>query len=457
MATSIAGTDQAVRAGTMTAVMRSVARQTGPKVLRIAEVRGGRVVDERVLPRRTSFTVDGLSIFEARGSHYYLGVVDGMTGRVALATEISDLSALAAGATPNARGAFEVLLTEDARGKVVVGETTYLFQFVAPPVPEPRPQLPLGVRAGIASRIDWNLTIIAAFSFVLHFGFVGGMYSDWLDPVVSAPLDVRALVDLDRRLPDAPVERATTYADSTPTAAPTAAPAAASPKPASTGTTAARRRADGTSATSSPDDARALSSDAETMRVQILTGWGGGTALDRALERSELPSADLSQIAASSGGVRTASDLELARAGGVVHPGARRDLASIAVTHGGDRGPAGPAGTDRGGPSFEVELGAPIASAHVSGAERVVAGLKPKFRACYNKGLAADPTMAGSVTIVAKIGPNGEVTGADPSGGGGLSLEVQSCLARVVRNAPFEAAAGAGATLQIPVKFVQQR
>ena len=34
-------------------------------------------------------------------------------------------------------------LTEEARGKVVIGDTTFLFQFVAPPPPQPRPQLPL--------------------------------------------------------------------------------------------------------------------------------------------------------------------------------------------------------------------------------------------------------------------------------------------------------------------------
>ena len=75
-----------------------------------------------------------------------------------------------------------------ARGKVVVGETTFLFQFVAPPPIQPRPQLPLSVKGGLASQIDWNLTIIAAFSFLLHFGLIGAMYSDWMDPVVNDDL-----------------------------------------------------------------------------------------------------------------------------------------------------------------------------------------------------------------------------------------------------------------------------
>ena len=42
--------------GQMTAVMRAVA-STGPKVLRIGLIRGGRVVEERIIKQRTSVTV----------------------------------------------------------------------------------------------------------------------------------------------------------------------------------------------------------------------------------------------------------------------------------------------------------------------------------------------------------------------------------------------------------------
>ena len=184
----------------MTAVMRAVAQQTGPKVLRIGLVQAGRVIEERIIKQRTSVSIGQsekstfvvptpnippqFKLFELVGNDYYLNFLDGMTGRVALATGISDLAGLR-GQAKRVGPAYQIRLTEEARGKVVIGDITFLFQFVAPPPPQPRPQLPLSVKGGLASQIDWTLTIIAAFSFMFHFGFIGAMYSDWLDPVVG--------------------------------------------------------------------------------------------------------------------------------------------------------------------------------------------------------------------------------------------------------------------------------
>ena len=44
------------------------------------------------------------------------------------------------------------------------------------------------MKAGLASDIDWTTTIIAAFSFLFHFGAVGSIYSDWMDPIVDGQL-----------------------------------------------------------------------------------------------------------------------------------------------------------------------------------------------------------------------------------------------------------------------------
>src|SRR6516164_950363 len=187
------------RPGQMTAVMRAMQQSTGPKVLRIGLVASGRILEERIVKQRTSVTVGPseksmfvvqanvppqFKLFELIGNDYYLNFLDGMTGRGALATGISDIQALK-GQAKRVGNAYQIKLTEEARGKVVVGETTFLFQFVAPPPVQPRPQLPLAVKGGLASQIDWNLTIIAAFSFLLHFGLIGAMYSDWMDPVVN--------------------------------------------------------------------------------------------------------------------------------------------------------------------------------------------------------------------------------------------------------------------------------
>src|SRR4030095_8979494 len=75
------------------------------------------------------------------------------------------------------------------------------FQFVAPPPVQPKPQLPLAVKGSLAGNHDWTLTFVAAFSFLLHFGLVGTMYSDWSDPIASDKSDVAGLADMMGHVP----------------------------------------------------------------------------------------------------------------------------------------------------------------------------------------------------------------------------------------------------------------
>jgi hypothetical protein len=64
--------------------------------------------------------------------------------------------------------------------------------------------------------------------------------------------------------------------------------------------------------------------------------------------------------------------------------------------------------------------------------------------------------MKGSVRISVKIGPNGEVLSATPSGGGGLSGTVISCVAARVASAQFAPPDSGGASMVIPVSFTSQ-
>ena len=452
------------RPGQMTAVMRAMTMATGPKVLRIGLVHGGRVIEERIIKQRTSVTVGNsekamfvvpaqsvppqFKLFELIGNDYYLNFVDGMTGRVALATGISDITALK-GQAKRVGNAYQIRLTEEARGKVVVGETTFLFQFVAPPPVQPRPQLPLAVKGGIASQIDWTLTIIAAFSFMLHFGVIGAMYSDWMDPVVNEDMTIAGLIDLAKNVPPPIVEDEPKPADTGPSDK-SDKPAAAAPS----------KAAGGPSKAGSVSDAKAaaLAQQAEAMQMQMLAAFGGNSAVQGALNRSDIPPVDLSGAAASGAGVsNTGGNLNLGSGGAAVQAGkGGSGLGGVLGGTGAGASTGAGTGRDVGGPKGDAVLGGTTTTVPVNNAERVVAGLRAKFRACYNTGLQSDPTMQGSITISARISPNGEVESATPQGGNGLSDGVQKCIARVVRNANFEAPGGTGSTINIPVKFVQQ-
>jgi hypothetical protein len=455
----------------MTAVMRAMSVAAGPKVLRIGLVQSGRVIEERIIKQRVTVTVGSneksmfvipsqavppmFKLFELLGNDYYLNFLDGMTGRVALATGITDIQSLR-GSAKKVGGAYQVKLTEEARGKVVVGETTFLFQFVAPPPVQPRPQLPLAVKGGIASTIDWTLTIIAAFSFLLHFGIVGAMYSDWMDPVISDDFNVGALVDMMKNIPPPPVEEKpdVTAVPTEPTKA--ATPTASQPK----GGGGQKSGSAGKSAGAVSDTkAAALAAQADAMQMQMLAALNGGSSVQGALNRSDIPPVDLSGAAASNAGVAHGSgDLKIGGGGSPVQGGGKGSgLSGIGGGTKGDGTGTG-AGTETkvAGPTGVAQVGGSTATVPISDADRVVAGLRGRFRSCYQTGLNSDPGMSGKVIISAKVGPNGEVTSADVAQNTGLSPGVASCIAGVVKRATFSAPGGGGSTLSIPVTFVQQ-
>jgi hypothetical protein len=457
------------RPGQMTAVMRAVAANTGPKVLRIGIVQGGRVAEERIIKQRTHVTVGAseknmfvvatqslpatFRLFELIGTDYYLNFLDGMSGRIALPTGISDLNVLKGQAKRNQQGAYQVRLTEDSRGKVVVGDTTFLFQFVAPPPVQPKPQLPVAVLRG-ASAIDWNTTIIAALSFLLHFLALGAIYSDWLDPVVDDEVSVAGLIDSLKALPPPPPveEKPEEKPDETAkpektaeTPAKAAAPAAAGPK--------------GPAAPMSAKEAAALSSELDKIDMAVLAFAGTGPATAGVLKSGEVPTGSLDQAAASAAAVGAGGgDLKLGGGGGAIRPGAQGGgLAGIGAT-GRGTGTEGTGSTGKlEGPKGNASVGgASVSGGTVSNAARVVAGMRAGFRNCYQRGLAENPDASGSIRLTIRVGAGGEVAGVTPSASGSLPASVVSCVVARAQAAQFDPPEGGSAVIAVPVTFVKQ-
>jgi hypothetical protein len=461
------GTSQ--RPGQMTAVMRAVAANAGPKVLRIGVVQGGRVAEERIIKQRTHVTVGAseknmfvvatqslpptFRIFELVGNDYHLNFMDGMTGRIALPTGISDLSMLKGQAKRNAQGAYQVRLTEDSRGKVVVGDTTFLFQFVAPPPIQPKPQLPVAVLRG-ASSIDWNTTIIAALSFLAHFMALGAIYSDWLDPVIDDEVSVAGLIDSLKNLPppppveEKPTEKADDNAKPEKAAEPVKAPAAANaPGP------------KGEKPQMSAKETAALSNELDKIDMAVLAFAGSGPATAGVLKSGEVPTGSLDQAAASAAAVGAGGgDLNLKGGGGTIRPGqAGGGLAGIGNTGrtGGTEGGGGVAKVE--GPKGNASVGgANVSGGNVSNAARVVAGMRAGFRNCYQRGLAENPDAAGSIRLTIRVGPGGEVAGVSPSPSGNLPASVISCVVARAQAAQFDQPEGGSAVIAVPVTFVKQ-
>ena len=148
--------------------MSAQAAQTGTqrvpqKVLRIGVVQEGKVARERLMrtqelvtvgdgPRAT-FPVLGTQIganhelFVPRGDHYVLSVPEWVEGKLSWKDGIRGLDELRARGEAQKKGElWHLILSENVKGKVTIGTTTILFQFVQAP-PEPvRPISPADFR-----------------------------------------------------------------------------------------------------------------------------------------------------------------------------------------------------------------------------------------------------------------------------------------------------------------------
>jgi hypothetical protein len=441
---------QSAPLGQMTAVMRAMTpRSEAPKALRVGLVRDGRVVEERLVKagavtigeaEDASLVVPGVArthrLFTEKNGRFTLHPLPGLCGRVAVEDTIRDVAALGAA----------IALDVRARGRLTIGDATLLFQLVEAPIAAARPMLPLAVKTSLLDVVDWPLTILVAMSFLLHFGIVGAMYSDWTDRVVDESFTVQGLVDVSRPLPPPIVEDPE---HTTPTTVPvtTATPAPTSTAPSTTprhGTTDSRP---------TRDPNAGLVEAAERMRLDLLATTAPGSALADALARSNIPPVTLDH---ADGAVTTgSSDLTLHTAS-PIDPSARHgDLSTIGVTR--KDGSDHVVVHDTPGPQYSIDARTIPGTSRIPSAERTVLSLRPAFRRCYELGLQKDPTMSGDVTIRARLRATGEVDSAQIVAQNGLSAEVTSCIQRKVATAEFERPEGGSATLDIPVKFVRQR
>lgn len=146
--------------------------------LRVALVQGGRIIEDRTFPARGVVSVGSAPdctflipladvprkqpVFEATRHGTTLHVSSAMSGEVSLDGTSRPLSSLGT----------SVALTSSARGRVVVGDVSLLFQFVTPlPKPPPAP-LPKGAK-GLLAQVDRSFMLVLGLSLAAHFAGAG--------------------------------------------------------------------------------------------------------------------------------------------------------------------------------------------------------------------------------------------------------------------------------------------
>lgn len=457
--------------GQMTVQMQAVpSPSNSERVLRIALVRGGRVVQERTFDPPTSITIgpnlddtflleDGalsasLCLIERRRGGFVLRRHPGLRGKVSQLGASQDL----------AERRSDLALQGMARGKLTIGESTVLFAF------EPRAvravathELPDAIRAGI--QIDWQLTVIAAFSFLLHFGVIGSIYSDWQDPVLNDESRVASLIDAVRKLP-APVEEEQPSELVAEPDQPSTAEAKASASSQNSATpiqNASTQRRAGAAGAATQKQARRASlhaalDDFDVRMSSVLNTRG--TSTDRVLNPDAKLQEDLDAASRSSARNARHGQLDTSTPEGAdVH-------GSTSLRSAGDprATPPADAGLEKKKSGPKADTRAPLdpvaPNPEIPDAGAVIGGLQASFRRCYQAGLSREnEAMEGSVRITLRVAPNGSVASATPSGAtGSLSPTVIGCMVSRAATAQFSAPKnGAGAVLVVPISLRAQK
>jgi TonB family protein len=179
------------------------------KILRIGIIQNGKIIEERLLRKRESVTIGqsprntfvlpssgipkSATLFELKGGVYTLNFRPQMSGKVSVEDAVLDFKALREQNLAKKRGDHYVLpLSEKSRGKVVVDDVTLLFQFVTPPPPPSKLQLPASVRQGWLKGLDWPFVSTMLGSFVFQVFTVAFIVTrDYPEP----PRGIEALPD----------------------------------------------------------------------------------------------------------------------------------------------------------------------------------------------------------------------------------------------------------------------
>ncbi len=451
--------------GAMTRAMAAVDyKPAGGRVLRIGVIQNGKIVEERVMMKRETVSVgtseratfvvfaQGLSskfeVFQLVGDDYILNFTPEMHGRVGMPEGVKELEELrSTGAARQSGQVWQIKLNDNSRGKIVIGDTTLLFQFVAKPPVAPRPQLPSAAQSGVIKSIDWVFTAFLLLSFMSHFGFV--VYLENADWPLDKGMDFDPNSLAARLIFEAPPEPETKESTEEATDKGKEAAEEAKPQPKQSKKEDSPGPAKDRGESSAETQARIVEEASQAAEQLLLgalsSGELGGAFAD--VLRGGVPVGNAEDVLAQAQGVGVANGASggvlrtrsgggqgsgvgglggLARAGGdgataqqgeggaVVE---RRVTGMTSVGSGGDIGGSG---------DFDSQLVA-----------REIRKRLGQIKSCYERELRRNPTLSGKVSVEFTIQESGSVSGAKAVENSTGDAAVASCVVGVISRFRF--------------------
>ncbi len=459
-------------------------KQPLQRSLRIGVILGGKIIEERLVRQRDPITIGQSakntfsvpiedlphqwSLFLVEGGKYQLHFSDAMDGRISDGSQVKPLAGLKSSNAKKRGNGWVMTLPETARGKIVVGEMTLLFQFVTAPPLQPRPRLPASVRGSLADRIDPQLSIILAISLIAHLSLA--IYAHSRDRVLTRAERTYQETFQDKTIvtkadfakpklanpevkPDKPVPTKKPVAKPpkrTTPKKPRVTPRKTDPKPAS-GPPAGK-----------PGPSSAQVKKDVTRRVNNLLGSAFSDTGRPGGMNSKSPGDDLSRVAKD---IRKRGD-KVALGGGTNRGPKSAGKARTGKVTG--TSVSGPGGTQNAGPKVEREiksrarLSRPTASDSTSLTpdavmRKINSVYRRQLQACHKKLLKKNPTAGGKVRLRFTVGASGRVTRAAVKG---FDPGVNSCIKSRVTGwrfpPPKEEGAATDATFTLSLQLQAQ-
>lgn len=467
------------------------------KLLRVGIIQDRRVVEERLLRRHENVSIgDGAkntfilpgaglpkstTLFEARGTHDYALVFErGMEGRIDLGDEPMTLAELARTRHAQKRGnKFVVPMSLNARGKVVLGNVTLLFQFVDAPPVLPRPQLPAAAKGGITSQLEWPLVYILIGSFLLLGGFGTGLDVWWkkTGQYLQTQYERRSdrlyeLLNVEVRQEKTPEEKKADEAKVEVKEDPEEAPEAVEevvetpPEPPKKPTPKPVKEVKKTPQTVAERQAQRAKLTAKVRNTTFLHALGSKGGEDDPLN-TLAKGVHAERIATAFDddgmGVTAATGDESGFVGGpsdATRDGSRYKSLSAGDT-GGKRIATQAVKTDKKDTGSEIKVRANIRDGNVSGqtgtgqidssaVARVFSRRKGAIKHCYESRLKVNANLRGKVTIRFTIGPAGRVTDISAPENTTNDAQLAQCIIGKVRSWKFEPPQGGSVTFSYP-------
>ena len=449
-----------------------------PKILRIGIIQGGRIVEERLVRKRENITIGQSAknmfvvpsealprnwlLFQVSGNQYVAHFSEGMDARIAVGNEIISLAQLKQTGKIQKKGAsFELPLDDRSRGKITLADMTILFQFVTPPIPQPRPQLPASVRGSVTTDLDWFFTIIAAISFLVHLSLVVYLRSvDWprkpdIEEVPDRFVKMVQKPEEPKKVEEKKVEKVEEKKEEKKEAKKEVAEKKAEPKK-ELSEADKQRMAEEKARQDAERRARLAEQVKSTGLLKLLganTGENGSIA--DVLGKGDVDR-DQEKAFQGVGGVGVASGNDQLRGIKSGGSGSGR-VASVGGLRGG--------GSIAGGGTGEAAAEKKVTGSVKSEAPAVDGELDPAMvakevrtrlgaiKACYERALKRNPTLSGKVVIHWTITQAGTVSGVDVEQDTLGDAEVASCIKALVARWRFPAPAGGSVDVSFPFVF----